>query len=58
MGAARDSGRAKHLLNWRGKKKISSRQPTALDWLSWDESDVCDVMPSCAMAMTEATALN
>jgi|HubBroStandDraft_2_1064218.scaffolds.fasta_scaffold3016314_1 hypothetical protein len=56
MSAARDSGRAKHLLGWRGKKL--SRQPDGGGLASRDESDVCDVMPSCAMAMTEATALN
>ena len=45
----------KHLLSW-GGKKTSVDKATVLDWLCGTRSDACDVMPSCAMAMTEAAA--
>jgi hypothetical protein len=41
------------------RKKASVDRRLVLDWLRGGrEVDACDVMPSCAMAMTEAKAPN
>jgi hypothetical protein len=51
--SARDIGGAKHFAMLERKQNLS-RRPDGAGLASRDETDVCDVMPSCAMEMTEA----